>query len=111
MVPKFTTLQTKLIRTTEGWLVVVFNQAMIVVPIATSALSATTAATLAAGTTTVTVLARQLAKGIAGWQAPLLSDGTPKPAAVPTFKPEQIAALKEALSTPKVTPAPPSANA
>jgi hypothetical protein len=80
-VPHWTVPQAKLIRTLEGWLVVAFNLAMVVVPIVSSALPAATAAKLAAGVTAATVIARQLAKGIMGWQQPLMPPDPPPPAA------------------------------
>lgn len=69
----------RLILTLEGWLVVAFNLAMIVVPIVSSALPASTAVKYAAIVNTATVLARQLGKGIAAWQAPILRTPTPAP--------------------------------
>jgi hypothetical protein len=78
MTPVVTASTRRLVLTLEGWLVVLFNLAMVIVPIASSALPAGTAVKYAAIVNTGTVLARQLAKGIATWQAPLL--GTTAPA-------------------------------
>ncbi len=76
--PRFSSVQTKFIRTTEFWLVAVFNLAMLIVPLATSpaVMSATSAAKYVAIVDAVAVGARQLAKGVAAWQSPLLATST-----------------------------------
>ena len=73
-IPKFSSSATKLIRTTEGWIVVAFNVAMLVVPIVTSTLSAGTAVKWAAIVDSATVLARQFAKGLTAIQTPLMDE-------------------------------------
>jgi hypothetical protein len=70
--PRFTAAERRLILTLEGWIVVAFNLAMVIIPIVSSSLPAASAAKFAAIVDTGTVLARQLAKGIAAWQAPLM---------------------------------------
>jgi hypothetical protein len=81
MTPVLNAATRRLFLTLEGWLVVAFNLAMVVVPIATSALPAGAAVKYAAIVNSATVLARQLAKGIATWQAPLLNPPPPAPPA------------------------------
>lgn len=65
MIPQTTLPLTKLVRTTEGILVIVANIALVLIPILTTALSATTAAKLAAGLDAVTMLSRSIVKAFA----------------------------------------------
>lgn len=65
LIPKTTTPLTKFIRTTEFWLVVIFNAAMLIIPILTNALPATQAVKYAAIVNTATVIARSGLKAIA----------------------------------------------
>lgn len=64
LIPKQTSPLTKFIRTTEGWLVVGANVALIVTPIVSNALSASKAATLGIILNGVTVVSRSVLKAI-----------------------------------------------
>ena len=96
MIPKFSSVQTKMIRTYEGILVIAFNGAMLIVPIVTNALPAATAVKYAAIVNTGAVIARQIAKAVGQTQAPFMAD-TPE---------MSLTDGEEFLSVPGVDPVP-----
>jgi len=99
--PEYTTPLTKLIRTFEGWLVIVCVAALVIVPIITKALPVELAAKLGTGLAGVTVTARSILKLFAtknwGQEDFLATKGGSD--AVATVPPSNVAAIAQQPDT------------
>lgn len=77
LIPQTTTPLTKFIRTLEGWIVVLVNGTLIIVPIVTSALPATTAVKYGTIFNGIMIASRSILKGIASLSPLIGSPVTP----------------------------------
>jgi hypothetical protein len=79
MVPKFSSSQTKMIRTFEGILVLIFSIGLVVASTITQTLSPASAAKWGGIVAAATVVGRQIGKGIGAVQEPYMGDVTVVP--------------------------------